>query len=118
MNTRESTIKPDSERMAANERHTETLSPKITFAEPQAVSSEEILRPQQTFNQDAAFVQTDLVETEAALDQQVTQALQPRRSLWRRLLGVGLLGFGVAAVGQTINSVINAWQGEIGRAHV
>lgn len=111
MNTRESTIKPDSERMAANERHTETLSPKITFAEPQAVSSEEILRPQQTFNQDAAFVQTDVVETEAVLDQQVTQALQPRRSLWRRLLGVGLLGFGVAAVGQTINSVINAWQG-------
>lgn len=87
------------------------LKQKITFDSAEPSLQEDALRTKQIFESADNFQTIELSETQTEpLDEQITLALKPRRSLWRKVFGLGLLGFGLAAIGQTLNSVVQAWQ--------
>ncbi|MGP0153409.1 YcjF family protein [Pantoea ananatis] len=91
------------------------LKPRIDFAYPLEDKPESVLRPAQTFEDDAqsAFLAVQdcdaTVEEESAGERAVEAALKPKRSLWRKMVGAGLALFGVSVVAQGVQWSHNAW---------
>ncbi|KGL52156.1 YcjF family protein [Pantoea ananatis] len=91
------------------------LKPRINFAYPVEDKPESVLRPAQTFEDDAqsafwAVQDSDAtVEEESAGERAVEAALKPKRSLWRKMVGAGLALFGVSVVAQGVQWSHNAW---------
>lgn len=91
------------------------LKPRIDFAHPLEDKPESVLRPAQTFEDDAqaAFLAVQdsdaTVEEESAGERAVEAALKPKRSPWRKMVGAGLALFGVSVVAQGVQWSHNAW---------
>ena len=91
------------------------LKPRIDFARPLEASREPLLRPAQAFDADAqqAFLAVDNdaddVVEEGAGERAVEQALRPRRSLWRRLVGAGAALFAASVAAQSVQWAYDAW---------
>ncbi|MEZ3500449.1 TIGR01620 family protein [Pantoea sp. KPR_PJ] len=91
------------------------LKPRIDFARPLEAAREQSLRPAQAFDAEAhqAFhtlddEALDVVE-EGAGERAVEQALRPKRSLWRKLVGAGAALFGVSVAAQSVQWAWDAW---------
>lgn len=89
------------------------IKPRIDFARPLDADAVKPLRAAQTFTPEAekAFLATPDVEAleEGEGEKAVEAALRPRRSLWRRMVGVGLAIFGVSVVAQGVQWLHDAW---------
>lgn len=93
----------------------EQLKPRIDFARPLDAPREPALRPAQAFDGEArqAFLavdeQADEVVEEGAGERAVEQALRPKRSLWRRLVGAGVALFAASVAAQSVQWMHDAW---------
>ncbi|WP_061718801.1 YcjF family protein [Pantoea trifolii] len=89
------------------------LKGRIDFARPLTVEAEKPLRAAQTFSADSekAFLATAEAEPleEGEGEKVVEAALRPKRSLWRKMVGVGLAIFGVSVVAQGAQTLHDAW---------
>ncbi|MBI0542120.1 TIGR01620 family protein, partial [Dickeya dianthicola] len=94
----------------------EPLKPRITFDNAPVESAEAPLRPSVAFAEDetqrfvaATTADDDEPDDGESADQVVSDALRPRRSLWRRMLGLGVALFGLSALAQGGRSLYQAW---------
>ncbi|MBK4771678.1 MAG: TIGR01620 family protein [Pantoea sp. Morm] len=89
------------------------LKPRIDFARPLQEPVEPTLRAAHTFSSDAqqGFLVTPDAEPleEGAGEKVVEAALRPKRSLWRKMVGVGLGIFGISVVAQGVQWLHDAW---------
>jgi len=91
------------------------LKPRIDFARPLEEAHEQKLRPAQAFDAEAqqAFLAVDAeavdVVEEGAGERAVEQALRPKRSLWRKLVGAGVALFAASVAAQSVQWVYDAW---------
>ncbi|MBX9444236.1 TIGR01620 family protein [Dickeya chrysanthemi] len=96
----------------------EPLKPRITFEQAPDEPVAAPLRPAVAFDDNAqrfvptaAAVDADSLEDETA-GQRVSDALRPRSSLWRRMLGAGVALFGISALAQGGRSLYQAWSSQ------
>lgn len=93
---------------------TEPLKPRMDFTGPLEEEANVQFKRAQTFDesQAQAFAPAiiDDVAEEGAAEGAVEAALRPKRSLWRKMVGAGLMLFGISVVGQGVQWAINAWQ--------
>ena len=93
-----------------------SLKPRIDFARPLDQQTEQALRPAQVFDADAQarFLVQQAEEAEPqdedAGERVVEAALRPKRSLWRRVAGVGVGLFGLSVVAQGAQWLHDAWR--------
>lgn len=92
----------------------EQLKSRIDFAEPPEEAAQPALREAQAFAADeqsfAALTEDDGdLLPESAGERAVEQALQPRRSLWRKLVLAGGALLGISAAAQTGQWLYDAW---------
>ncbi|SFM96177.1 putative membrane protein [Izhakiella capsodis] len=92
----------------------QSLRGRIDFAESLQESKDSVLKPSRHFDasSESDFIPEDLsseVIDEDAGERAVEAALRPRRSLWRRLVGLGLTLFVVSTLAQGASWVHNAW---------
>lgn len=93
----------------------EKLKPRIDFARPLEETREQRLRPAQAFDAEAqqAFLAVDDeaadVLEEGAGERAVEQALRPKRSLWRKLVGAGVALFAASVAVQSVQWLYDAW---------
>lgn len=91
------------------------IKPRIDFSEPLGPQPETPLRPAQTFDAETEkhFLaqEADAAEPqeEGAGERAVEAALRPKRSLWRKMVGVGLGLFGVSVAAQGAQWLYDAW---------
>lgn len=91
----------------------EPLKPRINFEAPLAHPEPPPLRAAQAFSGEEAehflpaHVEEPVAEGEA--EAAVAQALKPRRSLWRRMVTLGLGIFGVSVMAQGVQWAHQAW---------
>lgn len=89
------------------------IKPRVDFAEPLAEEKATVLRQQQAFGaQQDNFVAVDpdtAAEEESADERAIESALRPKRSLWRRMVTVGLGLFGISVVAQGVQWMHQAW---------
>ncbi|QKJ87249.1 putative membrane protein [Paramixta manurensis] len=94
---------------------TAPLKPRIDFAQPLETESETLIKAPKTFSEaeNPSFIAEQAWEPEAQPEHSgervVEAALRPKRSLWRRLVSVGLGLFGVSVVAQGIQWTHHAW---------
>lgn len=95
----------------------EPLKPRIDFEVPLEEPQEPQLRANLTFGEqeDAAFYpaapESEVQEEEEGrVEGMVNAALRPKRSLWRKMVAVGVGLFGVSVVAQGVTWVHQAWQ--------
>ena len=93
----------------------EPLKPRQDFSGTLDTAAEERFRAAQQFvHNDAASFAPVVAEAqpdeEGQAEAVLAQALRPKRSLWRKMVGVGLLLAGVSVVGQGVQWALNAWQ--------
>lgn len=92
-----------------------TIRPRIDFARPLDAQTEQALRPAQVFDPgaEARFLaqQADEIQPqeEGAGERAVEAALRPKRSLWRKMVGVGIGLFGISVVAQGAQWLHDAW---------
>ncbi|MEY8709308.1 YcjF family protein [Mangrovibacter phragmitis] len=92
----------------------EPIKPRIDFSQEKPVQkAEATVRPAKVFDVAENFepVQVNEPENEEAQQAEalVSRALQPKKSVWRRLVGLGLAIFGVSVVAQGVTWAHNAW---------
>ncbi|WP_058910246.1 YcjF family protein [Entomohabitans teleogrylli] len=91
----------------------EPLKPRIDFAQPLEAEHEEHYRAAQAFDEQRETAFMPVVESEESQDGvaevAVEQALRPKRSLWRRMVGAGLGLFGISVVAQGVQWAHQAW---------
>jgi len=89
------------------------LKPRIDFARPLEQDPVTPLRAAQTFSPQAeeAFMPSTEAEPleESAGEKVVEAALQPKRSVWRRMVGAGLAVFALSVVAQGVEWLHDAW---------
>ena len=93
----------------------EPLKPRIDFDGPLQAEKIPSLKGARAFDTLEAdnFAPARLVtgeEEEGAAEAVVESVLRPKRSLWRRMVSVGLAIFGVSVVAQGVQWTANAWQ--------
>lgn len=93
----------------------EPLKPRQDFSGTLDTATEERFRTAQQFaSGDAAsfapVIPEEQPEEEGQAEAVLAQALRPKRSLWRKMVGAGLLLAGVSVVGQGVQWALNAWQ--------
>ena len=93
----------------------EPLKPRIDFDGPLQAEKIPPLKGARAFDTLEAdnFAPARLVtgeEEEGAAEAVVESVLRPKRSLWRRMVSVGLAIFGVSVVAQGVQWTANAWQ--------
>ncbi|MGP4880306.1 TIGR01620 family protein, partial [Klebsiella pneumoniae] len=93
----------------------EPLKPRIDFDGPLQAEKIPSLKGARAFDTLEAdnFAPARLVtgeEEEGAPEAVVESVLRPKRSLWRRMVSVGLAIFGVSVVAQGVQWTANAWQ--------
>ena len=91
----------------------EPIKPRIDFAQPLDVDTAPVYQPARDLTRaDKAFEPTpDVIisEEDDTAGVVIEQALRPKRSLWRRMVGAGLAVFGISVVGQGVQWAHNAW---------
>jgi putative membrane protein len=93
----------------------EPLKPRIDFAQPLEVEQEPIYKAPHAFSEPEAEKFTpalshlDEMEDDGQAEAVIEAALHPKRSLWRRMVQVGLGLFGVSVVAQGIQWTHNAF---------
>lgn len=89
------------------------IKPRIDFVRPLEAEAQPSLRAAQTFSPEAesAFLATSEVGPleEGEGEKVVEAALRPKRSLWRKMVGVGLTILGVSVVAQGVQWLHDAW---------
>ncbi|UPT55711.1 TIGR01620 family protein [Dickeya zeae] len=97
----------------------EPLKPRITFDDTPIEPAAASLRPSVAFDDGDArhfepTVAVDDTQTDdgEGAEQVVSDALRPRRSLWRRMLGAGVALFGLSALAQGGRVLYQAWVGQ------
>lgn len=90
------------------------LKPRIDFDQPLADEIPLTLKPGQHFDMQQSFqvVEPDNLQEEQDEGQAeavVVSALHPKRSLWRRMVGVGGALFGISVVAQGVHWFYQAW---------
>ncbi|WP_226570489.1 YcjF family protein [Mangrovibacter yixingensis] len=92
----------------------EPIKPRIDFSEEKSVQKvESTVRPAKMFDAAENFEPVVVNEQDSEDSQQaealVSRALQPKKSVWRRLVGLGLAILGVSVVAQGVTWAHNAW---------
>ncbi|ULR29508.1 YcjF family protein [Dickeya fangzhongdai] len=97
----------------------EPLKPRITFDNTPVAPADGPLRPSVAFADSeaqrfipAATADDDEPDDGESAEQVVSDALRPRRSLWRRMLGLGVALFGLSALAQGGRSLYQAWMSQ------
>ncbi|PLR41630.1 TIGR01620 family protein [Chimaeribacter californicus] len=89
------------------------IKPRIDFDQPLEAPAQPVLRAAQAFSDRDAenFLPAapEAQETEGEAEAVVAQVLKPRRSLWRKLVTLGLTIFGVSVVAQGVQWTHQAW---------
>lgn len=94
---------------------TEPLKPRIDFDGPLEVEKAQMLKSARAFDGTDAetFAPARLdapEEEEGAAEAVIESVLRPTRSLWRKMVSVGLAIFGVSVVAQGVQWTMAAWQ--------
>ena len=93
----------------------EPLKPRVDFAQPLDVEQEPSFKAAHAFSEPEAEKFTpvlnslDEVEDEGQAEAVIEAALHPKRSIWRRMVQVGLGLFGVSVVAQGVQWTHNAF---------
>ncbi|WP_409310886.1 TIGR01620 family protein [Pectobacterium sp. B1J-3] len=92
----------------------EPLKPRVTFDDVLPEEPQPLLRGNVAFDEQGAerfspVSREEEVPEEGVAEAVVSEALRPKRSLWRRMVIAGLTLFGVSAVAQGVQSLHNAW---------
>ncbi|MBK4715865.1 MULTISPECIES: TIGR01620 family protein [Tenebrionibacter/Tenebrionicola group] len=93
----------------------EPLKPRIDFDKPLQTDTQSRFKSAHAFSEPEAGrftptpADTSPEEQEGAAEAAVDAALRPRRSLWRKMVGLGLGIFGVSVTGQGIQWAHTAW---------
>ncbi|WP_072930827.1 TIGR01620 family protein [Nissabacter archeti] len=89
------------------------IKPRIDFDQPLEPPAQPVLRAAQAFSdRDAGHflpAAPEAQENEGEAEAVVAQVLKPRRSLWRKLVTLGLTIFGVSVVAQGVQWTHQAW---------
>lgn len=89
------------------------LKPRIDFARPLEQESVTPLRAAHTFSpqaEEAFMPSSDAEPLEESAGEKVVEAeLQPKRSVWRKMVGAGLAVFAVSVVAQGVEWLHHAW---------
>ena len=89
------------------------IKPRIDFDQPLETPAQPVLRAAQAFSdRDAEHflpAAPEAQENEGEAEAVVAQVLKPRRSLWRKLVTLGLTIFGVSVVAQGVQWTHQAW---------
>ncbi|EKN4747170.1 TPA: YcjF family protein [Yersinia enterocolitica] len=94
----------------------EPLKPRIDFEQPLQPIDEPVLKAAQAFDQHTAEnfypadPELDAENEEGRVEGLVNAALKPKRSLWRKMVTVGIALFGVSVIAQSVQWVNQAWQ--------
>lgn len=94
----------------------EPLKPRIDFEQPLQPIDEPVLKAAQAFDQHAAEnfypadPELDAENEEGRVEGLVNAALKPKRSLWRKMVTMGIALFGVSVIAQSVQWVNQAWQ--------
>ncbi|MGM3176272.1 YcjF family protein [Dickeya lacustris] len=103
--------------MSEPQQATPPLKPRMTFSDAPLGPEAAGLTPTLTFDAQAATQFTEHApEPQSEADQEdeasriVTQALRPRRSLWRRMLSAGIALFALSVLAQGAQTLYRAWQ--------
>lgn len=93
----------------------EPLKPRIDFDQPLQADVREFLREAQAFDEPETekFIpvlpESDAEPGDSTSEVSLESVLRPRRSLWHKIMGVGLGVFGLSILGQGIQWAHNAW---------
>ncbi|CNK63699.1 membrane protein YcjF [Yersinia aldovae] len=94
----------------------EPLKPRIDFEQPLQPLDEPVLKAAQAFDEQAAenfypaAPELDAEEEEGRVEGLVNAALKPKRSVWRKMVTLGVALFGVSVIAQSVQWVSQAWQ--------
>ena len=92
------------------------LKPRIDFAQPLASEKERVLKPTLRFDE-ADNMRFTARQEETLLEERsgetiVEAALKPKRSIWRRMVMVGVALFAASAVAQGVQWMVDAWHNQ------
>ncbi|MTD39611.1 TIGR01620 family protein [Erwinia sp. CPCC 100877] len=96
----------------------DSLKPRRDFAQPLAEENPEPLRENRTFSEPEAekfmpaLNEHEIAAEEGQVEVAVEAALRPRRSLWRRMVGLGISLFIISTVGQGVQWAWQAWENQ------
>ncbi|AFJ46746.1 YcjF family protein [Shimwellia blattae] len=89
------------------------IKPRIDFAQPLDVDTTPVYQPARDLTRaGTGFTPAPEVltpEEETGAETVIEQALRPKRSLWRRMVGAGVALFGLSVIGQGVQWAHNAW---------
>lgn len=93
----------------------EPLKPRQDFSGPLETATQEQFRAAQQFASDdarsfAPVALEERPEEEGHAEAVLASALRPKRSLWRKMVGAGLILASASVTGQGVQWALNAWQ--------
>lgn len=93
----------------------EPLKPRIDFDKPLETGTRDRFKSAHAFSEPEAekftpaLMDVDAEPQEGTTEAAVDAALRPKRSLWRKMVGLGLGVFGLSVIGQGVQWAHNAW---------